>query len=83
MASIIDEFKTYLNTPKKIIIFRFCICLVFFLLGLSMVTRVRYFVHLLFEIKLTLLCFLLGRFIHIEYNRSIFRWISLVNYWRY
>ncbi|CAF4508540.1 unnamed protein product [Rotaria socialis] len=39
MASIIDEFKTYLNTPKKIIIFRFCISLVFFLLGLSMVTR--------------------------------------------
>ncbi|CAF4350508.1 unnamed protein product [Rotaria sordida] len=25
MASIIDEFKTYLNTPKKIIIFRFSI----------------------------------------------------------
>ncbi|CAF1368992.1 unnamed protein product [Rotaria sp. Silwood1] len=39
MASIIDEFKTYLNTPKKIIIFRFTISLVFFLLGLSMVTR--------------------------------------------
>ncbi|CAF0759250.1 unnamed protein product [Adineta steineri] len=39
MASIIDEFKTYLNTPKKIIIFRFTISFVFFLLGLSMVTR--------------------------------------------
>ncbi|CAF2381555.1 unnamed protein product [Rotaria sp. Silwood2] len=39
MASIIDEYKTYLNTPKKIIIFRFCISFVFFLLGLSMVTR--------------------------------------------
>ncbi|CAF1595881.1 unnamed protein product, partial [Adineta ricciae] len=39
MASIIDEFKTYLNTPKKIILFRFGTSVVFFLLGLSMVTR--------------------------------------------
>ncbi|CAF0721987.1 unnamed protein product [Rotaria sordida] len=39
MASIIDEFKTHLNTPKKIIIFRFSISFVFFLLGLSMVSR--------------------------------------------
>lgn len=41
MASIIDEFKTYLNTPKKIILFRFGTCLLFFLLGLSMVNRVN------------------------------------------
>lgn len=40
MASIIDEFKTHLNTPKKIIMFRFGISFVFFLLGLTMVTRV-------------------------------------------
>ncbi len=40
MASIIDEFRTYLNTPKKIIIFRFSISFAFFLLGLTMVTRV-------------------------------------------
>ncbi|CAF2375737.1 unnamed protein product [Rotaria sp. Silwood2] len=40
MASIIDEYKIYLNTSKKIIIFRFCVSLVFFLLGLSMMTRV-------------------------------------------
>lgn len=44
MASIIDEFKAYLNTPKKIILFRFGICFVFFLLGLSMVTRGGLFV---------------------------------------
>ncbi len=36
MASIIDEYKMYLNTPKKIVIFRFSVSLVFFLLGLSM-----------------------------------------------
>ncbi|CAF0827654.1 unnamed protein product [Rotaria sp. Silwood1] len=36
MASIIDEYKIYLNTPKKIVIFRFCVSLVFFLLGLFM-----------------------------------------------
>lgn len=40
MTSMIDEFKTYLNTPKKIILFRFGLSFVFFLLGLSMVTRV-------------------------------------------
>jgi hypothetical protein len=41
MASIIDEYKVYLNTPRKIILFRFGISLAFFLLGLTMVTRVR------------------------------------------
>ncbi|UJR10480.1 hypothetical protein I4U23_014684 [Adineta vaga] len=39
MASMIDEFKIYLNTPKKIILFRFGLSFLFFLLGLSMVTR--------------------------------------------
>ncbi|CAF1542251.1 unnamed protein product [Adineta steineri] len=39
MASLIDEFKIYLNTPKKIILFRFCLSFIFFLVGLSMVTR--------------------------------------------
>ncbi|CAF1440363.1 unnamed protein product [Adineta ricciae] len=39
MASIIDEFKMYLNTPKKIVLFRFGLSVVFFLVGLSMVTR--------------------------------------------
>ncbi len=48
MASIIDEFKIYLNTPKKIIVFRGCISLGFFLLGLSTVTRVCLFSALLF-----------------------------------
>ncbi|CAF3419850.1 unnamed protein product [Rotaria socialis] len=39
MASIIDQYKQYLNTQRRIIIFRFCLSLVFFLLGLSMITR--------------------------------------------
>ncbi|CAF1662034.1 unnamed protein product [Didymodactylos carnosus] len=39
MSCIIDEFKPYLNTPRKVIIFRFVTCTVFCLLGLSMVTK--------------------------------------------
>ncbi|CAF2006135.1 unnamed protein product [Rotaria magnacalcarata] len=39
MASIIDQYKQYLNTQRRIIIFRFCLSFVFFLLGLSMITR--------------------------------------------
>ncbi len=78
MASIIDEFRTYLNTPKKIMIFRFGISFVFFLLGLTMVTRVCFTL----EKKKTLIFInQLGWFICIKYNRSIFRWISLVSYW--
>jgi len=64
MASIIDEFKTYLNTPKKIIIFRFSISFVFFLLGLSMVTRVCFS----YQKKISIFINKLGRFICIECN---------------
>jgi len=66
MASIIDEFKTYLNTPRKILIFRFSISFLFFLLGLSMVTRVCFIV-----LKKKLGFFIidiLGGFICIEYS---------------
>lgn len=77
MASIIDEFRTYLNTPKKIILFRFGISLTFFLLGLSMVNRVnssRIFDEIFLYIDL------LGWSVCVECDRSISRWISLVNY---
>ena len=77
MASIIDEFKTYLNTPKKIILFRFGISLTFFLLGLSMVNRVNsnQFSHEIF-----LYTNALGWSVCVECYRSISRWISLVSY---
>jgi hypothetical protein len=80
MASIIDEFKVYLNTPKKVVMFRFGVSVVFFLLGLSMVTRVRR------------LCgrqesFLRydnhsGWSLRSEYRRSIPRWLSLADHRR-
>lgn len=63
MASIIDEFKAYLNTPKKIILFRFGICFVFFLLGLSMVTRVCQSSFSLMRTKISHLFDELGRLV--------------------
>lgn len=40
MSTVIDVFKTHVNTKKKDIIFRGFICLVYFLLGLTMATQV-------------------------------------------
>ena len=64
MASIIDEYRTYLNTSKKIIIFRFSISLIFFLMGLFMVTRVSFVLsNISYAIRS-----ILGWFIYIKYH---------------
>lgn len=79
MASIIDEFKEYLNTPRKIILFRFGISLVFFLVGLSMVTRVSLPPH---ENPFASTSDHRGRSLRLEYRRSISGRFSVADYRR-
>ena len=79
MTSMIDEFKPYLNTPKKIVLFRFGISFVFFLLGLSMVTRVG--LRLLGgRVLHHAVCTSLGRSLRSEHCRSIPRRFPLADY---
>ena len=44
MSTVIDNLKKYADTPKKVILIRLAICIIYFLFGLTMVTEGGLFV---------------------------------------